>query len=257
MAEKLKYLFLIFVIILTLNCGISAIENDNPPEVFRTANNLYEKADFHGAIEKYQSLAEGGIRDKSIYYNLGNAYYKTNKIGLAVLNYKKAHKLSPRDKDITANLAFMRERVVDQIKYEKNLPQIIWENTISILTANEWVILCTILYLIFMSLLIICVLKKDISDEIKFYKNMTFIIFCFVLIFSISSYIAGRQMEAVITSDEVDVRNGPGENYSKGFILHEGTEVFVENDSGGWLEIILPNGLKGWIEKNNIQFTKD
>ncbi len=250
MAKKLKHLFLILIAIICLNNNTSAKNDNNLLEVFKTANNLYEKADYAGAIEKYQNLVDSGIKNKSIYYNLGNAYYKTNKLGMAILNYKRAYKLSPRDKDIAANLEFMREKVVDQVKYEKPLPQIIWGKIIFMLTLNEWTILCGILYLLFMSLLIFCILKRDVSAEIVFYRNLIFVVLCITVIFLVSSYLTNKQLEAVITVEEVDVRNGPGGNYSKGFVLHEGTEVYVENDSGNWLEIVLPNGLKGWIEKD-------
>ena len=108
-----------------------------------------------------------------------------------------------------------------------------------------------------MSLLIYSTLKRDIDSEVIFYRNLLSIILCVVLIFFIASYLENRQLEAVITAEEAEIKNGPGKNYSKGFILHEGMEVYIENDSGDWVEIILPNGLKGWVEKNNIQFTKD
>ncbi|MDD5772601.1 MAG: tetratricopeptide repeat protein [bacterium] len=257
MAKKLIYIFLIITAVICLNSNISAKDDNNIIEVFKAGNNLYEKSDFTGAIEKYQMVIGSGVKNKTVYYNLGNAYYKTNKLGLAVLNYKRAYKLSPRDKDILANLAFLREKIVDQIKYEKPVPQIMWDKVIFLLSLNEWTLLCLILYLLFMSLLIYSILKRDVDSEAIFYRNLIFIIFSISLIFFISSYLNNKQLEAVITAEEVEVKNGPGENYSKGFILHEGMEVNIENDSGDWVEIILPNGLKGWVEKNNIQFTKD
>lgn len=256
MAKKIRCLFefgrfmSILAAVICLYSSILAKEDNNLLEVFKTANSLYEKADYAGAIEKYWNLVDAGVKDKTVYYNLGNAYYKTNRLGLAVLNYKRAFKLSPRDKDIIANLTFAREKVVDQVKYEKPFPQIILGKIISILTFNEWTILCGILYLLFMSLLIFCILKRDVSAEVIFYKNLIFIVLCVGIIFFISSYLTNKQLEAVITAEEVDVRNGPGGNYSKGFVLHEGTEVYIENDSGNWLEIILPDGLRGWVEKD-------
>ncbi|MFH1287854.1 MAG: tetratricopeptide repeat protein [bacterium] len=250
MAKKIRCLFLILTAIICLNSNILAKEDNNLLEVFKTANNLYEKANYAGAIKRYQNLIDRGVKNKTVYYNLGNAYYKTNKLGQAVLNYKRAFKLSPRDKDIIANLTFAREKVVDQIKYEKPFPRIIWGGIISILTFNEWTILCGILYLLFIFLLIFCILKRNVSAEVIFYKNLIFIVLCVGIIFFISSYLTNKQLEAVITVEEAEVRNGPGENYSKGFVLHEGTEVYIENDSGNWLEIILSNGLKGWIEKD-------
>ena len=41
-------------------------------------------------------------------YNLGNAYMRQGKPGMAVLNYERANLLSPNDPDIDANLSFVR-----------------------------------------------------------------------------------------------------------------------------------------------------
>jgi len=41
-------------------------------------------------------------------YNLGNAYMRQGKPGMAVLNYERANLLSPNDPDIDANLSYVR-----------------------------------------------------------------------------------------------------------------------------------------------------
>ncbi len=41
-------------------------------------------------------------------YNLGNAYMRQGKPGMAVLNYERANLLSPSDPDIEANLSYVR-----------------------------------------------------------------------------------------------------------------------------------------------------
>ncbi len=44
-------------------------------------------------------------------YNLGNAYARAGKPGLAVLNYERARLLAPRDPDIATNLGIVRAAV--------------------------------------------------------------------------------------------------------------------------------------------------
>ena len=43
-------------------------------------------------------------------YNLGNAYARTGKPGLAVLNYERARLLDPSDPDLETNLRHVRDR---------------------------------------------------------------------------------------------------------------------------------------------------
>jgi hypothetical protein len=56
------------------------------------------------AARLYEEVIRGGHPGMEAYYNLGNAYFKEGRIGSAVLNYRKAWRLAPRDPDIDANL---------------------------------------------------------------------------------------------------------------------------------------------------------
>ncbi len=56
------------------------------------------------AIEIYEQLITAGARDSALFYNLGNAYYRDGNLAEAVVNYREAAALAPRDADIQANL---------------------------------------------------------------------------------------------------------------------------------------------------------
>jgi hypothetical protein len=55
-----------------------------------------------------QRIANGQSSAASL-YDLGNSYARAGKLGLAVLNYERAHLLAPRDADIDANLRRVQE----------------------------------------------------------------------------------------------------------------------------------------------------
>ena len=57
-------------------------------------------------------------------YNLGNAYARAGKPGLAVLNYERAALLAPDDPDIAANLHFVQRaaRVAADLRAASNSP---------------------------------------------------------------------------------------------------------------------------------------
>jgi tetratricopeptide (TPR) repeat protein len=72
------------------------------------ANALYESGHAAEAIQMYEQLVAQGVEDSGLFYNLGNAYYRQNDLGRALLNYELAARLAPRDPDIEANLALAR-----------------------------------------------------------------------------------------------------------------------------------------------------
>ena len=83
----------------------------------KEAEVAYTKEDYGKAIELYEGLLKTHGESAEIYYNLGNAYYKENKIAPAILNYERALLLDPGDGDIRFNLQLARQKSVDKNRW--------------------------------------------------------------------------------------------------------------------------------------------
>src|SRR3989442_2159968 len=81
---------------------------DDVSSGFDQANKLYEQGKFAEAAASYERILQGGQASAALYFNLGNALFKSGQTGLAILNYRRAEQLAPRDPDIRANLQFAR-----------------------------------------------------------------------------------------------------------------------------------------------------
>ena len=86
-----KLLFIIF-----LQIGFS----QSPSILFENANNFYVKGNYQDAISGYKQILDGGFESSELYYNLGNSYYKLNKVAESNFYFEKALILSPNDKDL-------------------------------------------------------------------------------------------------------------------------------------------------------------
>ncbi len=51
------------------------------PALFREANARYEQEDYTGAARRYLKIVEGGWESAPVYYNLGNAFFKRDRLG--------------------------------------------------------------------------------------------------------------------------------------------------------------------------------
>ncbi|MFC1683828.1 tetratricopeptide repeat protein [Candidatus Zixiibacteriota bacterium] len=83
--------------------------------LFQQANQAYQDGQYGQAISLYSQILESGVTNGSVYYNLGNAYFKDNQLGQAILSYERAKRLLPRDADVTANLALANELTADKL----------------------------------------------------------------------------------------------------------------------------------------------
>ena len=85
--------------------------------LFNEANDRYRGGDFEGARRAYLQVVDSGVQDARLFYNLGNANFKSGRLGEAILWCERANHLSPRDEDIVANLRFAH-----QVKKDKDAP---------------------------------------------------------------------------------------------------------------------------------------
>ena len=90
--------------------------------LFDKGNQSYEEGRFDQAIQQYEEILNLGIRDFRVFYNLGNAHFRQNQLGKAILNYRRALDLRPRDEDAQANLAFIKLFTLDKIEEQKINP---------------------------------------------------------------------------------------------------------------------------------------
>ena len=230
-------------------------------DTMSTANHLYDTGQFGQAAQAYQQLVDQGFADSALFYNLGNAYFKQGDHGRAILNYRRAEQLAPRDADIKANLDLARTQIVDQSQEtepNEGLFSSVGRWTQQWLTVNELAIAVLVAWILFVVLMIIFshLPKATVLREgVQYLVIMT----ALVLIAGIAGlgsrlYLAKTQAEAVVLSQEVNVTSGPGAHYVTEFTLHNGTEVHLMESRGNWTRLALADDkLQGWVPATALE----
>src|SRR5216684_895 len=108
----------------------------SPADEFKAANQLYDAGNFSEAVAAYEKLEP---KTAPVYFNLGNAYFRQDKLGQAILNYERARRLAPRDPDILANLKFAERRLgVDEANMSPRAMHRFLHSAVASRTINEW-----------------------------------------------------------------------------------------------------------------------
>lgn len=249
-----KYLLSVLFLIFCFNINLRAQDNT---VIFDNANNEYAKGNYQAAIGLYQQIIKSNKVAPELYYNLGNAYFKTNNFPLAILYFEKAKRLNPTDEDIDYNIKVVNNKIIDKIDIVPELFYIRWWRTISSLnTANGWAILSivsitSLLILVGLYLFSNRIIIRKLCFSLSFLLVVTtalFINFAFM-----QQGLITNSKEAIIFTPTVSVKSSPDINSVDLFVIHEGTKVEINDNIGEWSEIKIANGSKGWIKKDNYE----
>ncbi len=221
------------------------------------ADSAYVHGQYQQAIAKYEALLKQGT-SADLYYNLGNAFYRTENIPEAVLNYERALLLSPGDRDIRFNLQIARSKTFDKIVPESEMFFVTWyRSLVSMMSVDGWARTA----LVALALTIILLLVYLFSERIWLRKAGFFGGVALLLLFVGANIFAWQQKTdllnrkgAIIFAPSVTVKSTPAANGTDLFILHEGTKVVITDGSmKEWKEIRLADGKEGWIESKHIR----
>jgi len=225
-------------------------------EVIDSANECYIRGEYERAIELYQSIIDNGYEASELYYNLGNAYYKSNKITYAILNYERAKILDPYDEDIEHNLRVAEKLVIDKIDMIPEFFVNTWIKKITnTFSTDMWAMISIIAFVAFLLLLSIFLYSRIIV-----LKKISFWISILIFIFSIAAFsFSYKQKEkvtnrdtAIIFTPAVTVKSSPDESGTDLFVIHEGTKVTITEALGEWVEIKLSDGNVGWVAASDL-----
>lgn len=228
----------------------SAWPNGAPEHDFAVANDMYKEGNYTGAIENYLKLAAAGVDNATLYYNLGNAYFKTGQLGMAIAMYNRALKHEPRNDDIGANLEFARSFMIDKIDPTAENPIWRWFKSVVLnYTANEWTVLSSILLVITALIGVYAIWTRDRRFPIKA------LISAMLVLFVVSGVCTGVNIHfnydsprAAIIAPEVSIKAGPGADFDEQFVAHEGLTFNILKQESGWYLGVFDNRLKGWIK---------
>ncbi len=240
----MKLLKLVFLFTVLLSPGIFKGAD------FDEANKLYEAGKYFEAAAAYNALLSSGNKSAEVYYNLGNAYFKDKKTGLAILNYEKALKLAPRDADIKYNLEFARS-FIKEAAVEDTLTKFL-NSLYYYLTLNE---LCILLALAFLSVMGLLTYRLFQKNELSYWLAFSCsVIFGLVFIFSALRIFENETTRAaIVIAPSVEAKAAPLETNPASFTIPEGKKVQILNSRKDWVEIFLKSeNMKGWIKQEAI-----
>ncbi len=238
----------VWLIACSMLTAIAQVYGDNASQ-FANANREYAAGHYQAATEGYEALAHAGQWNATLFYNLGNAWFRRGDLGRAILNYERALVLDPHHPEATANLRIVRDqtRALELVptwpeRYLGfgNIAPYVWAAA-----AGFWVgvFACTGFFFS----------RRRSGRALGVAIIALLTCGCVVYaLYTIETGNRGREL-AVVTAKNIEARLATADNASGVLALPAGSEVKILNTRGDWAYAALPNNLRGWIPANSAE----
>ncbi len=221
-----------------------------PAGSYNQGNRLYERRDYAGAAAAYrQALAPGA--SAAACYNLGNALFKSGQVGRAIVQYRRARFLAPRDGDARANLEFARAYRADKVLTVPGPLARALDEAFRLVSAREAAVAAPAAFLLAALALALWIVRRRTALAVAAAVLGTLFLYGFATQRVWSAEVDARP--AVVVAPEADVLAGPTPDARQILLVHDGTEVRVRERRGEHLLVQLPGGSGGWLEAEAVE----
>lgn len=229
-------------------------------------DSLYNKEEYRGAAELYeQSLAEEGP-DADTYYNLGNAYYRTGRTGLAVVAYERALRLNPTHADARTNLEFVNSKIEDRPEDDSAFLGNLQRGIRNSMTANAWAWTAMCVFVLMLGAIALYIFAGSVGlRKCGFFGG---IVLCVLFVYSLSTALAASSQSrshedavVIVPTTYLSSTPRPSTNSADKLVaIHEGTKVEIidslstpdDPTSPKWYNVKINNSTKAWLRSVDV-----
>jgi tetratricopeptide (TPR) repeat protein len=237
-----------FSILLALVCAGRILAADATAD-FSAANKLYAEGKFADAAAAYEKILQAGGQSTALLFNAGNAEFKAGHLGRAIAAYRQASQLAPRDAELRANLAFVRNQVQGVTRRESS-----WQGWLNSLTPNEGTTLAAVFFWLTFGLFAARQIRPALAPKLRGLTRTAVAVTIFsgaVLALQAANHFT--QSAAMVTVAEATARSGPFDDAQSAFTAHDGAEFSVLDRHDDWIQVADGSGKTGWLNRKQVE----
>jgi tetratricopeptide (TPR) repeat protein len=245
------------LVLVALFLLIPSLRADDLNAAFDTANKLFEQGRYPESAAAYEQLLQSGQRSATLYFNLGDAWFKAGQLGRAIAAWRSGERLAPRDPSLRFNLQFARQKVSGS----EPAAGPAWQRALTGLTVNEWTVIAAVAIWLWFLLLALRELRPGLRNGLKGYTLTTglgalALVGCVVAAANLYLHTTA----AVVVVPEAIARSGPLEEAKVLHRFRDGLELSVldrkeltiGNQKQTWLQVSDGASRTGWLRSDQV-----
>jgi tetratricopeptide (TPR) repeat protein len=223
-----------------------------PDAQFAKANQEYAAGHFKEAINQYEALIAAGQWSANLFYDLGNAHFRSGDFGRAILNYQRALALEPHHAEAQANLRVARDEA-RALELRASWP----ERYLRFGTINQYALVAAVAFWLATFCIVALILRRQKSGALMLLSVLS-VALCVSLVAAILWLnVAGKDRAlAIVIGKDAEARVATADNANRVLVLPPGSEIKIVKQRGDWLYAALPNNLNGWIPAKDAELVR-
>jgi tetratricopeptide (TPR) repeat protein len=254
MINMKTYIIFSFFIFFQL-IGLESFATENVQTRTDSALIYYSNSNYEKALEIYLSFVDDNYLSSELYYNIGNCYYKLDKITESILWYERALIHNPSNENIIKNLEIANSRTETVVEKIPDIFYISWYNTIAnSFNSNNWAWISLAFFVSTLFFLILFLFARTIGLKKSAFIISIFTVFLFLLSINLSLSQKNKELNNpyAIVFEYSLAKSSPNDDSSNLFEIHKGIKVEVLQELNDWTNIKLADGKQAWIKQKNI-----
>lgn len=235
--------------------ALNGLAQTTPQQLFDQAGLLYQHQQYDSATRIYQKLISDGYENAPLFYDAGNAYYQSGRLGMGIYYFEKAGMLAPGNPLIRHNLQFANQHIADHFESLPTLFFVSWgQQLLACFTPDGWVVFSLILFW----LLLIFLGFRWMIPERRGWSSWMAIVCALLFAGGFYGALSGYHHMAdpgyaIVLQPEVTVKLAPDNGSTEQFDIHEGLKVQILDTAGGWEKIRVEDGRTGWVSGTGVK----
>jgi tetratricopeptide (TPR) repeat protein len=216
---------------------------------FDRANQEYAQGHFKEATAGYEALVRAGQWNANLFYDLGNAYFRTEDFGPAILNYERALALDRHHPEATANLQIAR----DEARALELQPSR-FDRYLQFASANQYSVAAVVAFWLMVFSVAAMIFARRRSSLLVAFLVCCLLVGAFAAwaTYTLEHGSYGRAL-AIVTGRNVQARLATADTANSVLALPPGSEIKILSTRGDWMYAALPNDLRGWIPTKDAE----
>jgi tetratricopeptide (TPR) repeat protein len=219
---------------------------------FSKANQEFAQGHFKEAIAAYEAVVQAGQWNANLFYDLGNAYFRTGDFGRAILNYERALALDRHHPEATANLQIAR----DEARALEMQPSR-FERYLQFANVNQYGVIAVVAFWLMIFAVAAAIFRRRRSGALMALSVCCLLVCAFAAwaIYTLENGNDGRAL-AIVTGKDVQARLATADTANSVLALPPGSEIKILSSRGDWMYAALPNDLRGWIPVKDAELVR-